>query len=271
MSNGTAFTTSPDWGIFPVPDTWTDFNVGDFNKDGKTDILGRNRTTGRWMVGISNGTHFVISPWANTPASIWVDVLVGDFTGDGRTDLVGRVSSTGRWQLLRSTGSSFASASFGAWARGISWSNVVAGRANLDKRMDVIGQHSGGNWWAGVSTGTRFDSTDRTERVRPVLGVTVRGLVRGGLKLGLRCSERADVTVRVELTRAAARALGMRRLLGTGVEHFMRNGADPLTVHFRSGVLRRLAGHDFGVVIRATAVDPAANSRTVILRRTLHG
>ena len=273
LSNGTAFTTSPDWGTFSILETFTDFNAADFNKDGKSDILVRNRSTGKWMVGVSDGsTHFVFSGWANTPAAVWRDVLVGDFTGDGRADVVGRVQDTGRWQLLRSTGSAFVQRQYGAWQRGITWANVIAGPENKDKRMDIIGQHSGGNWWVGISTGTRFDSTDRTERERPSVGVAVRGLVPGGLKVALRVSERADVTVRVSLTPAAARRLHIaNRLLGTGVEHFLHGGADPLVVHFRSGVMRRLAGHDFGVIVRATAVDPAANSRTVGVLRTLHG
>lgn len=270
LSNGTAFATTV-WGNWAVADTWTDYNTGDFDKNGLTDVAGRDRTTGQWVVSLSTGSSFVTGPWAPTAAAIWVDVVSGDFSGDGRTDIAGRESATGKWRLLRSTGSSFALVSFGAWPRGISFSNVVSGNENRDRRADVIGQHSSGHWWAGISTGTKFDSTDRTERVRPNLTVSVRGASLRGVRLGLRVSERADVTVRLELSSATARRLGLKRLVGTGVEHFLRSGADPLTVHFTAAARRRLAGHDVGLTIRATAVDPAANSRTALRRITLHG
>jgi hypothetical protein len=270
LSTGTAFTTSV-WGNWAVGDTWSDLMAGDFTGDGRTDLVARNRTTGKWVVSVSTGAAFTTSPWANVPASIWVDILTGDFDGDGRTDLAGRIQSSGRWYVQRSTGSAFVLKPWGAWGPGISWNNVVSGKGNLDKRTDVIGQHSGGNWWVGISTGRRFDSTDRTERVRPIVDFSVRGLSSAGLRLGLRCSERADVTVRVELSAASARRLHMRRLLGTGVEHFLRGGADPLTVRIAPAKLRRLAGEDFGAIIRATAVDPAANFRVKTKFVTLHG
>jgi hypothetical protein len=52
--------------------------VGDFNGDGKADIIGRYRQTGQWWVAQSTGSLFVNSLWATwNPKVTWVDVQVG--------------------------------------------------------------------------------------------------------------------------------------------------------------------------------------------------
>src|SRR5438094_6028351 len=110
LSNGsTAFTSSP-WDTWSTAVTWVDVKVGDFNGDGKDDIVGRVLQTGRWWVAQSNGsTAFTSSPWASawSTAVTWVDVKVGDFNGDGKTDILGRVQLTGRWWTGLSSSNSF--------------------------------------------------------------------------------------------------------------------------------------------------------------------
>jgi FG-GAP repeat len=60
--------------------TWVDVQVGDFNGDGKADIVGRVQQSGQWWAGISNGSFFNNSLWATwNPNVTWVDVHTGDF------------------------------------------------------------------------------------------------------------------------------------------------------------------------------------------------
>src|SRR5207244_129439 len=92
LSNGSAassFTSSP-WGTaLPTTVTWVDFKVGDFNGDGKDDIVGRVLQTGRWWVGLSTGSNsFNFTPWDLWSTAVsWTDAIVGDFNGDGKDDI----------------------------------------------------------------------------------------------------------------------------------------------------------------------------------------
>lgn len=73
---------------------WQDLQVGDFNGDGRTDILGRS-AGGSWWAGISNSDSVgfrnqYMGLWSILVS--WADITTGDFDGDGRSDIVGRVS-----------------------------------------------------------------------------------------------------------------------------------------------------------------------------------
>src|SRR5256885_122116 len=70
--------------------------AGDFNGDGKADVLWRDVKTGRadlWFVNgatVSGGASFGIVP------SDWQIAGVGDFNGDGKADLLWRNVKTGQ-------------------------------------------------------------------------------------------------------------------------------------------------------------------------------
>jgi len=54
--------------------------VGDFNGDGKSDIIGRVAQNGQWWNGVSNGASFTNSIWTTWSSGVtWVDVRSGDF------------------------------------------------------------------------------------------------------------------------------------------------------------------------------------------------
>jgi hypothetical protein len=54
--------------------------TGDFNADGLADIVGRQESTGKWVVLRSTGTTFVNEKWGRWNPSInWVNVHVGAF------------------------------------------------------------------------------------------------------------------------------------------------------------------------------------------------
>ena len=73
---------------------WTVTHVGDFNGDGKDDLVWRSGTgqTAVWLMNglasSSSATIFTSVPWAVTH--------VGDFDGDGKDDLAWRNNSTGQ-------------------------------------------------------------------------------------------------------------------------------------------------------------------------------
>ena len=106
-----------------------DVKVGDFNGDGKDDIIGRAMQNGQWYAGISNGnTAFGTTLWAAwSTAATWVDVRVGDFNRDGKADIIARYQEGGTWWAGISSGNSLSTTSWAAWSTGVSWVDVGVG------------------------------------------------------------------------------------------------------------------------------------------------
>ena len=70
--------------------------TGDFNGDGETDLLWREKNTGGVYVWYMNGVTFVSGSWIMTSFDVnWEIVGTGDFNGDGETDLLWKEKSTG--------------------------------------------------------------------------------------------------------------------------------------------------------------------------------
>jgi hypothetical protein len=91
--------------VRPVPAT----PFGDFQGNGWSDLITRQRSTGRLLLYPGNGTMF------GAPARIGAGWNVmsaitrfGDFNRDGHEDLIARVASTGALWLYPGTGSGFA-------------------------------------------------------------------------------------------------------------------------------------------------------------------
>jgi subtilisin family serine protease len=141
---------------------WSEPLVGDFNKDGRQDVAARNRTTGQWWVGISDGRYLTPSIWGTSdPALSLTDFGVGDFNGDGRTDLIARDGGTGRFRVLTSNGSSFTEAVWGAGLDSAGWRDVRYVDMDADNRTDVVGRTADGTWQTGRSRSNRFDYSVR--------------------------------------------------------------------------------------------------------------
>jgi hypothetical protein len=76
---------------------------GDFNGDGKTDILWRNASTGENAVWYLDGVNWLNTGWLPTVGDqAWTIAGAGDFNGDGKMDILWRNASTGEnavWYL----------------------------------------------------------------------------------------------------------------------------------------------------------------------------
>src|SRR5205085_455832 len=64
LSGPAGFTAATRWATWSTAVTWADVRLGDFNGDGKRDLVGRVREYGQWWVGLSTGTAFTTSAWA---------------------------------------------------------------------------------------------------------------------------------------------------------------------------------------------------------------
>jgi hypothetical protein len=99
FSNNIFFTTGT---LTTLDSNWTS-NIGDFNGDGKTDILWHNNATGANTSWLMNGTTvttetFLSSTSTNAKASF------GDYNNDGKTDIYWRDYATGADEIWTSNG-----------------------------------------------------------------------------------------------------------------------------------------------------------------------
>jgi hypothetical protein len=133
-------TFSP-WPSYGIPNG--EWLTGDFNGDGKTDVLHLVQSTNYAHVWMSkgNGTFNVgsFSPWPSygIPNGEW---HTGDFNGDGKTDVLHLVQKTNYAHVWTSKGDgTFNVGSFSPWASyGIPNGQWIVGDFNNDHRSDVL-------------------------------------------------------------------------------------------------------------------------------------
>jgi hypothetical protein len=129
------------WSGYAIPNgLWL---VGDYNGDGRSDIVHAVQDTDYVNVWLSNGdgTFSVNSfnPWPGyaIPNGLW---LVGDYNGDGRSDIVHAVQDTDYANVWLSNGNgTFAVNSFSPWP-GYAIPNGLwlVGDYNGDARSDIV-------------------------------------------------------------------------------------------------------------------------------------
>ena len=164
LMNGTSQVTGVSISPERVADTdWNIVATGDFNADGRRDIVWQHRTQNLLSVWLMNGTTLidgrVLTP-DRVPAG-WRIVGAGDFNQDGRTDLVWQNQSNGAlavWFMNGTTMMSGVSMSPGAVAD-TNWKIRAVGDVNGDGRPDLLWQHIGnGSLSAWFMNGTTMMS-----------------------------------------------------------------------------------------------------------------
>ncbi len=129
------------------------FHKGDFNGDGKADLLWRNTVNGRnsiWLSGRSN----TATTMTTVTGQSWSIVGIGDFNGDGKSDVLWRNSLSGRNSIWLSANS--ATAIVPTTVPGNSWGVAGIGDFNGDGKSDILWRNAddGRNsiWLSGNST-----------------------------------------------------------------------------------------------------------------------
>jgi hypothetical protein len=137
----------------------TMFSPGDFNGDGKSDVMGVNRATGDLILYRGNG----IGGWAGSGLKIgngWQSLQVmfspRDFNGDGKSDVMGVNRATGILTLYTGNGK-------GGWLRsgikaGQGWGGMAAMFSPADftgdRKSDVMGTTQSGDLFLYRGNGT---------------------------------------------------------------------------------------------------------------------
>jgi hypothetical protein len=181
VNEGTRFRFE-EWASFTPADRWV-FMLGEFNGDGRLDVVGYQPQNGTLWVFRSTGSRFRPSRWGTvSPADGWT-FLVGDFAGDGRDDIVGYHptdhgdATRGSLWVGTSSGTSFAFAQWASLTPATGWTFLTdqfAGNA----ADDVVGYHptdhgddTHGSLWVGRNTGQRF-SFSQWATLSPATGWT---------------------------------------------------------------------------------------------------
>ncbi|HEX6410061.1 MAG TPA: VCBS repeat-containing protein, partial [Sphingomicrobium sp.] len=142
-----------------IPATWQVVGIGDFNGDGRDDILWRNPSTGQttnWL-GQANGAF--VGNDANALSTIgtsWQVAATGDFNGDGRSDILWRDNTGAMTTSLGQANGGFASNAANFWTTiPNSWQIVGSGDFNGDGRDDILWRNNLGATtnWLGQANG----------------------------------------------------------------------------------------------------------------------
>jgi uncharacterized repeat protein (TIGR01451 family) len=142
---------------------WKMVGTGDFNLDGRADILWRHDTSGENVLWYMNGVNLVSGTFT-LPATLtdvrWKMAGVGDFNRDGKVDILWHHSTVGQIVLWYMDNSVLLSGTF-ATPNGLSdigWQVVAVGDYNFDERPDIVWRHqfSGQNviWYMNNATMT---------------------------------------------------------------------------------------------------------------------
>jgi len=127
---------------------WQVAVVGDFDGDGKADILWRNAATGENYAYFMDGLAIVNEGYLRTVADLtWQVAGVGDFDGDGKIDILWRNASTGENYVYFMNGLSIANEG-SLRTVPTPWQVAGAGDFDGDGKADIL--------WRNASTGENY-------------------------------------------------------------------------------------------------------------------
>jgi FG-GAP-like repeat/FG-GAP repeat len=135
VNNNVVNTLGADWNIA---------GTGDFNGDGKDDILWRNTSTGSAYVYLMNGLSIGAQGEVRQVSGEWSIEGIDDFNDDGKSDILWRNANTGQAYTYLMNGISVASEGAIGAASG-DWNIIGTGDYNGDAKADILWRNNDGS------------------------------------------------------------------------------------------------------------------------------
>ena len=141
-----------------ITDTnWKIGATGDFNLDGRVDILWRHYGTGANAIWYMDGSIIAGAAYLATITDVnWRIEGTGDFNGDGNLDILWRHNVTGKNALWYMNGSTYINTIYLATVTNLQWEIGGTGDFNLDGNVDILWRNylNGANavWYMNGST-----------------------------------------------------------------------------------------------------------------------
>ncbi len=159
ISNGSNAFITQTWASWAPSIRWDALRQGDFNNDGRTDVVGL-LDNGGWWVGISTGNQFVTTRWGGWSDLPWQNVTVADLNGDGFDDIFGQWGNSYYAALtifdavqnrLR-----FDTPTRWGGTGGVTYQATLLADVTGDDAADIVLLTNSGRWLVGASFGTTF-------------------------------------------------------------------------------------------------------------------
>ena len=138
---------------------WQPAGIGDFNGDGKDDVLLRREEDSRWLYYPMNGRRPIVSQRGLadlTSELAWQIAGIGDLNGDGKDDVLLR-HEDGRWFYYAMDGRYHIGSQRGlaGLTSNLAWQFAGIGDLNGDGKDDVLLRHEDGRWFYYAMDGRR--------------------------------------------------------------------------------------------------------------------
>jgi hypothetical protein len=179
LMNGTTIANQGEVGVVAPSSGWLIAGVGDFNDDGKADILWRNSSSGEVYLWLMDGTTIQSQGSLGSVTSDWVIQGMGDFNDDGNADIVWRNTTSGEVYLWLMNGTTIQSQ--GGVAESVppssGWAIAGVGDFNDDGTSDILWQNStSGEVYIWFMDGTTIQSQAGVAVVSPSSGWAIQGV-----------------------------------------------------------------------------------------------